>query len=134
MHSRIIRRRQQRPRDGAFRGPVATRKNVIPIDRNNYNTCDAAIEGNGVFRALLNQSYAEHPECFPSGIEGDFAFKDFMIPCALHPFIGVRDGCKRKYREQFEVRAFDIWHRFEARAKRVYARRWSTFRQTSNPL
>ncbi|MCB1095772.1 MAG: hypothetical protein KDN22_09375 [Verrucomicrobiae bacterium] len=50
-----------------------------------------------------------------------------MITCILHLFIGIRDGCKRKYREQFEVIASDFWYCYEAGTKRGFALRWSAF-------
>ena len=72
----VPKRQPQRPKDDSFREPVISREIVIPVDRETY---DAAIDDNDAFRALLNQCYAEHPECFPPGFDGDFGFKDVRL-------------------------------------------------------
>ena len=75
---------------------------------------------------LLNQCYARHPECFPPGIDKSVV----MITCFLHLFIAIRDGCKRKYREQFELIGNEFWYCYEAGTKRSFAQRWSAFMRT----
>jgi len=67
-------RQPQRPKDGAFREPVIAREIVIPVDLDTYK---AVINENNAFRTLLNQCYAEHPECFPPSFDRGFRFKDF---------------------------------------------------------
>lgn len=62
------------PEDDTFRKPAVSREIVIPVDLKTYET---AINDNEVFRALLNQCYARHPECFPPGFDSGFGFKDF---------------------------------------------------------
>ena len=74
MIENVPKRQPQRPRDDTFREPVVSREIVIPVDLETY---EAAIKDNDVVRALLNQCYANHPECFPPGFDRNFGFKDF---------------------------------------------------------
>jgi len=50
-----------------------------------------------------------------------------LITCILHLYIAMRDGCKRKYREQFEAVADAFWWCYEAETKRAFAQRWRAF-------
>jgi hypothetical protein len=50
-----------------------------------------------------------------------------LITCILHLYIAMRDGCKRKYREQFEAVADAFWRCYEAETKRGFAQRWRAF-------
>jgi hypothetical protein len=50
-----------------------------------------------------------------------------LITCILHLYIAMRDGCKRKYREQFEAVADAFWWCYEAETKRGFAQRWRAF-------
>ena len=50
-----------------------------------------------------------------------------LITCILHLYIGMRDGCKRKYRDQFEAVADVFWWCYEAETKRGFAQRWRAF-------
>lgn len=50
-----------------------------------------------------------------------------LITCILHLYIAMRDGCKRKYREQFELVADAFWWCYEAETKRSFAQRWRAF-------
>jgi len=45
-----------------------------------------------------------------------------LITCILHLYIAMRDGCKRKYREQFELVADAFWWCYEAETKRSKGR------------
>lgn len=56
-----------------------------------------------------------------------------LITCILHLFIALRDGCKRKYREQFEAVADGFWWCYEAESKRSFAQRWRAFMETCIP-
>lgn len=50
-----------------------------------------------------------------------------LITCILHLYIAIRDGCKKKYREQFEEVADDFWNCYEAPTKGGFAQRWRAF-------
>lgn len=50
-----------------------------------------------------------------------------LITCILHLYIAIRDGCKKKYREQFEEVADDFWNCYDAQTKGGFAQRWSAF-------
>lgn len=53
-----------------------------------------------------------------------------LITCILHLYIALRDGCKRKYKEQFEGVADGFWYCFEAETKRSFVQRWRAFIKT----
>jgi hypothetical protein len=50
-----------------------------------------------------------------------------LITCILHLYIAIRDGCKKKYREQFEEVADDFWNCYDAPTKDSFAQRWRAF-------
>jgi hypothetical protein len=50
-----------------------------------------------------------------------------LITCILHLYIAIRDGCKRKYRDQFEAVADAFWWCYEAETKRSFSQRWRAF-------
>jgi len=50
-----------------------------------------------------------------------------LITCILHLFIALRDGCKRKYKEQFEGVADGFWYCYEAETKSSFVQRWRAF-------
>jgi len=50
-----------------------------------------------------------------------------LVTCILHLYIAMRDGCKRKYRDQFEAVADAFWWCYEAETKRGFAQRWRAF-------
>ena len=54
-----------------------------------------------------------------------------LITCILHLFIALRDGCKRKYKEQFEGVADGFWYCYEAETKSSFVQRW---RRLSRPV
>ena len=49
----------------------------------------------------------------------------------MHLFISIRDGAKRKLREQYEEVADWFWWCYEAETKRSFAQRWRSFMQRS---
>ena len=53
-----------------------------------------------------------------------------LITCILHLFIALRDGCKRKYKEQFEGVADGFWYCYEAETKSSFVQRWRAFIKT----
>ena len=59
-----------------------------------------------------------------AALRGVYGASVVFITCILHLFIALRDGCKRKYREDFEVVATGLWWCYEAETKRAFAQRW----------
>ena len=55
-----------------------------------------------------------------------------LITCILHLYIAIRDGCKKKYREQFGEVADDFWDCYEAPTKAGFSQRWRAFVQKCN--
>ena len=47
-----------------------------------------------------------------------------MITCILHLYIAIRDGCKKKYREQFKEIADALWDCYEAPTKEKFIELW----------
>jgi len=68
---------------------------------------------------------------FPSTIAAvrEIWAKALLITCILHLYIAIRDGCKRKYRDQFEAVADSFWWCYEAETKRSFSQRWRAFLQ-----
>lgn len=66
-----------------------------------------------------SSTIAAIPEVWGKGI--------VLITCILHLYIAIRDGCKKKYREQFEEVADDLWNCYDAPTKRSFAQRWKAF-------
>lgn len=52
-----------------------------------------------------------------------------LVSCLLHLFISIRDGSKRKFREQYEEVADWFWWCYEAETKRSFAQRWRSLMQ-----
>lgn len=123
----VPKRQPQRPEDDTFREPAVSREIVIPVDLETY---EAAIKDNEVFRVLLNQCYARHPESFPPGFDSCFGFKDFkeskkmkirirrirvgsgtqelyyrVVPCSIMPYM---TGCVEDVQMPLFLRKFNV--------------------------
>ena len=96
---------------------------------------DSLVQGYGVLKDEIERVAPEHKirsvntDGYTATIAAvrDVWIEALLITCILHLYIAMRDGCKRKYREQFELVADAFWWCYEAETKRSFAQRWRAF-------